>query len=225
MNECNVIIVEDDEILLKNSVEILCLEGIKANGVSTALDFFKLLATESFDIAVIDLGLPDRSGLEIVTHLRENTDMGIIILTARETIKDKISGYESGADHYFVKPVDSRELTAAIKSLFSRLINSNTHTNRKWFFDTKSRLLISPSGVKITLTLKEQIFIEFLIENDGAPVTRMTLLKVLGYNTDGPYGSRALDVMVVRLRKKIKDSTNEPSPIKTVHSFGFAFNA
>ncbi len=224
---CKVILVEDDDILLKNSVEILQLDGIDAKGVSSAFDFFQLLATEAFDVAVVDVGLPDKSGLEVVGYLRKKTDMGVIILTARETIKDKISGYDAGADHYFVKPVDSRELTAAIRNLCTRLAKSSQVPTsvKQWCFDTVARLLVSPAGTKIALTIKEQNFIEHLIQNDGSPVTRMALLSTLGYNPHGPYGSRALDVMVVRLRKKIKMMTNEPCPIKTVHSFGFSFQS
>ena len=224
MRECNVIIVEDDEVLLANSVEVLQLEGFNVRGVTNAFDFFQLLAVKKFDVAVVDLGLPDCSGLDIVSHLRVNTDMGIIILTARETIKDKISGYDSGADHYFVKPVDSRELIASIKSLAKRLIKPNNIGAGKWFFDSKSRQLHSPLGVAVELTLKEQSFIEILSENNGNPVTRMQLLHSLNYSTEGPYGARALDVMIVRLRKKIKNCTSERLPVKTVHGFGFAFD-
>jgi DNA-binding response OmpR family regulator len=108
MNKGNVIIVEDDPDLLENLVEFLMLEGFNVQGVSCVLDFFQTLSISDFDIAIVDIGLPDKSGFEVVKHLRDNTNMGIIILTARDSINDKMMGYDAGTDYYFVKPVEIR---------------------------------------------------------------------------------------------------------------------
>lgn len=228
MTEARVIFVEDDDRLRKNIVELLRLEGFDVAGTATALEFFQELSLHRYDVAIVDLGLPDKSGYEIVKSLRESTKLGIIILTARDGMNDKLKGYECGADSYFVKPVDCRELAAAIRSLMSRLERDVTDAPKeeaetKWDLDKQTRTLVSPANVQIKLTAKEWAFIEALKAKEGEPVSRETLLTTLGYNADGPYGSRALDVMVVRLRKKIKEETGLESPILTVYSFGYSF--
>ncbi len=223
-----VVVVEDDARLLNNVVEILNMENYYAKGAACALDFFQLMVTECFDVAIVDVGLPDKSGFEIVEYLRSNTKMGVIILTARENIKDKVKGYKCGADYYFVKPVESRELLAAINNIFLRIKVCSPSEgyllpDGKWGFNVKTRVLMSPNGTQVELTLKEQAFIECLSSANGHPVTRKNILMALGYNIEGPYGNRSLDVMIVRLRKKIKQITGCDSPIKTVRSFGYSF--
>lgn len=222
-----VIIVEDDTYLLKYTKEMLELEGFTVKGTTSALDFFQLLTAEKFNVAIIDIGLPDKSGFEIIEYLRENTNLGLIILTAREAIKDKIKGYDSGTDYYFVKPVNSFELVAAIKNLVSRLKQTDIDSKdakQEWFFDHKTREIQSPEGVFIELTSKEQTFLACLAEKKGNAITRKTLMTSLDYNCESQYGNRALDVLVVRLRKKLKEQSNFPIPIKTVHGYGYSFN-
>lgn len=226
MKNCKIVIVEDDKLLLENSVEILSMEGFDAKGAVSAEEFFKLLEEENADIAIVDIGLPDRSGFEVVEYLRTNTEMGIIILTARETIKDKVKGYSTGADFYFVKPVDYQELIAAIKSLHKRLNQINISSLKcDWSLINNSTCLESPNGKNINLTPKEQTFLKVVFDNKTAPIPRELLLKALDYSHCGTYGKKALDVMVVRLRKKILSVTTEPPPFKTVHSFGYSYSS
>ncbi len=222
-----IIIAEDDEDLLENIIEYLELEEFNVTGVTTALDFFQALSISVYDIAVIDIGLPDRSGYELVEHLRNNTSLGIIIITARDTINDKMRGYDAGADYYFIKPVDSRELSATINNLLIRLKKHTSghmipqHDN-EWLLHSRNWVLISPAGEKIKLTTKEMSFLQIIFDEDGTPVLRENVLSSLEYGNEGPYGNRALDVMLVRLRKKIKSETNSDDlPFKTVHSVGF----
>lgn len=229
MQNNKILIVEDDIDLLENIVEYLALERFEAVGTGCALDFYQQLCADNFNIAIVDIGLPDRSGFEIVDHLRRNTNLGIIIITARDGMSDKVRGYESGADYYFVKPVDSSELVASIHDLlrrFSGALGESTPIVAKgyWSLNLAHGTLVSSKGVKIELTTKENNFLKLLIEEQASPVSRQILLQELGYHLEGPYGNRALDVLIVRLRKKIKVLSGE-SPIKTIHSFGYSFTA
>lgn len=217
-----IIIVEDDTILRENLSELLRLDNFNITECSTAKGFFEHIRKNKFKIAIIDIGLPDKSGYELASYLRANTDMGIIILTARIGIDNRIEGFSSGADYYFSKPVDSREFIASINSLLCRLSSMVEKQNDSWIFNTKSWVLILPDGKEINLTTKESEFINLLQKHAEKGVEKEFILKELGYVDQEPYGSRALGVMVVRLRKKIKKDAGENLLIKTIHGFGFS---
>jgi len=120
-SDINVVLVEDDEDLRDSVVEWLELAGMQVSAVGSAAEFYQVLPKRDFQVAVIDVGLPDQSGHVLAQYLRANTGTAVIMLTARSTIDDKIKGYDSGADLYLVKPVDCRELSAAIVSIAQRV--------------------------------------------------------------------------------------------------------
>ncbi|WP_320043295.1 response regulator transcription factor [uncultured Desulfobacter sp.] len=230
MKKGSVILVEDDEKLLTNLVELLALKGFGVFGASCALDFFQGLAANHYDVAIVDINLPDKSGFEIVHHLRENTRLGIIVMTARDTINDKVKGYESGADYYFVKPLHIMELEASINNLLYRLgkaeaKNSEDEAPGEWEFNAEQLMLSSPIGKTIDLTVKESDFIKILIQEYPNVVSRSVFLKALNYEATGTYGERALYVMITRLRSKIRDETGKNAPIKTLRTIGYCFSA
>lgn len=218
--QIKIILVEDDELLLKNFAGSLLLDGFGVRTATSAAEFTDRVAADRFDVAVIDIGLPDGSGFDLVSYLKENTESGIIILTGREDIRDKIKGYEAGSDMYFVKPVDVRELSAAIKNLAGR-IDRTTDGPDRWSFDASLRSLQSPDHQTIPLTTKEFVFIKALADAEGTPVTRDLLCRKLEYSDDPIQANRAIDVLVARLRKKIRSRTQAPSPLTTIHSVGF----
>lgn len=117
MAKVSVLIVDDDEVLRDVLVETLRTDDLDAMGVGTAADFIRALAIRHFDIAVVDLGLPDGDGKELVARLRRETDMGIVVLTSRGEIGERMGGYDAGADRYFVKPADTQELAEAVLGL------------------------------------------------------------------------------------------------------------
>lgn len=232
MRRNKILIVEDDPDLRESVVELLSEEGFDARGAGHALDFFEILSGETFDIAIVDIGLPDKSGFDIVRHLRQHTNMGIVVLTARGTSGDRVEGYTAGADIYFVKPVSGPELTAAVKNISDRLQKSCPGTDLPgpgpesvWRYDAVSWKLSCPQGRETALTTKEQAFIRILVDHHPEPVHRNALLTRLDYHTEGPYGNRSLDVMVARLRKKIKQDTGIQAPIKTVRSMGYGLSS
>lgn len=224
-----VIIVEDNVDLRESMLEFLSLSGIEVTGAGNGLEFYQALAKNSYDVAVLDIGLPDQNGYVLSEYARNNTSMGIIILTARDTIEDRVLGYSCGADLYLVKPVDTRELLAAIKSLIGRQRSNQQETqssppNGTWRLNKESWAIHSPVGVRIRLTSKEFRLMEALIKNAENPVSRQNLITLLGYSDD-EYSNRAMDSLVRRLRRKIETFTHLSSPIKTVHSSGYCFTA
>lgn len=228
MDKNSVIIVEDDEDLRDILVEGLRTVGLDAMGVGTAFDFYQALSARRFDVAIVDLGLPDRNGTEIVSHLRQNTAMGIIVLTGRGQIRDRVNGYDAGADHYFVKPTDTLELAAAVNSLAIRLRGKREAAAGadagQWAYDSVYWTLTAPSGAAIRLTPKERVLIEALLAKPQETVTRPVILTALKYREDA-FGNRALDALVRRLRRKVEETAGQELPVQTVHAYGYVFSA
>lgn len=232
-----IIIVEDDGDLLENMVKYLTLSGFEVAGAASAREFYFQLSIQPCSLAIIDIGLPDQSGLVLAEYVRNNTDMRIIILTARAALEDKIAGLKSGADFYMVKPVDCAELSLMITNIFIRIDESLSMRRREpqrarggqepgassWRLDPKEWILRTPKGEAIMLTSKEYGFIALFNTEKRATVFRREILRLLGY-PETEQASHALESMVYRLRKKIEDMDCE-FPFKTSHGVGYCLSA
>ncbi len=221
-----IIVVEDDEDLRESVIRSLMADGFAARGVGTASGFYQCLGQEAFDLAIIDIGLPDQSGYVLADYLRNNTDLSIIILTARNEVAERVQGYASGADLYLIKPVEMEELVAAIASLAKRretrhILNIPKSTPI-WTLCLSSWCLLPPEGGDISLTAKEVELLRLLAEANDRPVPRQQLLACLHYPADD-YFNRGLDNVISRLRKKIRTQTGRDETIHTSHSLGYSF--
>ncbi|MBN9525675.1 MAG: response regulator transcription factor [Alphaproteobacteria bacterium] len=230
----NVIVVEDDADLRDGLIECLRLSGLAASGVGSALEFYQELAASAFDIAVLDVNLPDRDGYSIAGFLAEKTSLGIIFMTGRGQAEDRIRGFTNGADLYFVKPVDPKELVLAITNLARRLgertgtaepaITIATGEKTPWVLDRVQWRLIAPSAQTVQLTAKEMQLVERLAAQGGIPVPRNELIRLLGHDVLGPE-SRGLDATIRRLRRKTLAATGRQLPVQTVQAVGLVFSA
>lgn len=237
-----VIIVEDDQDLRESLEKYLTLSGHDVTVVATALQFYQQINTQSYALAILDIGLPDQSGLVLAEYLRNNTNMRIIMLTARVSLEDKLAGYQSGADMYLTKPVDFRELSASITTILGRLdvvpaVSQHAmeravaqyqaaplvQMKKSWILHCSERALHTPQGDAIELTAKEFDFIYCLLSSGNATASRQEILDMLGYNHD-EFGNRSLESLVHRLRNKI-ETASRISPIKTSHGIGYRFSA
>ena len=229
-NTRQVIIVEDDKPLLKSVIKFLTLDGYEVTGVSSAYEFYRQMFAKPYAVAILDLGLPDQSGLVLAEYVRKNTEMRIIIFTARATIDDQLAGHQAGADIYLVKPIDFRQLSAAIETLLSRLTppsilpQSVTEKPQQpkpehWRLISTQWTLQTPEGECIKLTGKELDFMTLLVSNPNTVVSRLELLEKLGYfNSES--GNHSLQSLINRLRHKIASSSSQ-SPIQASHSVGY----
>lgn len=225
------ILVEDDQDLREALVGTLGGLGLTVTGAGCALEFYQSLLGRRYDLAIVDLGLPDGDGLSIVRFLAERGDMGIIILTAAGGTEDRISGFHSGADLYFVKPVDCRELAAAATRLATRravcaaaAAAPPAAASECWVVRPAQWRLVSPAGTAMPLTPKEMKFINLLARHHKRVVRRSDVLQLLGYSDDTA-GNRRLDALVSRLRLKADSLLDRSLPVSTVHGVGYAFSA
>jgi len=237
-----IIVVEDDQDLRESIVKYLTLAGHDIDGVGSALQFYQQIATKNYALAVLDIGLPDQNGLVLTEYLRNNTEMRIILLTARASLDDRLVGYNSGADVYLVKPVDFQELSASITNILGRLtpspapdknssaektspvVTSKGHEpTQPWELEQLTRTLHTPEGNFIELTGKEFDFISCLAANVNEAVTHQGILKTLMYQED-EFSRRSLESLIHRLRTKIV-ARGSKVPIKTLHGIGYCFSA
>lgn len=219
-----IIVVEDDADLRDQVVTYLSLSGFDTVGVGSAADLYRRMAVENFTILVLDLRLPDEDGLSIAAHVRANGNLGIIMVTARGDIDDRLRGREAGADVYLTKPVDLRELIAALKSLERRLKPAAepqpSPAAAHWRLDRESFSLTAPNGRVVPLTANEVALLSRLSSPSGVTVPRGDLLATLGHDPDDP-SNRNLDAALRRLRLKVEREAGVPLPIRTVHSIGY----
>lgn len=221
-----IILVEDDVDLRESLMDCFAQSGFAAMAAGSALEFYRLLASHRCDIAILDLGLPDEDGLSIVRFLSEERPRtGIIILTARGTLPDRVSGFRTGADIYLVKPVEYAELEAAILSVRRRLEAQSRNRGDDadtdaWKFDSQTLQLIAPNAVSVALTGQECRLVGALLAAKGDSVSRADLLAALGYAHDRSSHSR-LNAVLVRLRAKVVQATGLALPIQTVRGQGY----
>jgi len=208
------------------SMRICLVEGLEALGFETrgvvdgqGLD--QLLAGAWGDILILDVNLPGEDGFSIAERIRRSfPSLGIVMLTARDPLEDRIRGLNEGADLYLVKPVDLRELAAALRSLHRRLVGPR---ESRWRLLSGSSLLSTPSGVEVPLTDGELRVMLPLVGRAGEVVSREDILESLGQLSDY-YAMRRLETLMSRLRKKVLSaSPDEPLPVRARHGNGYLF--
>ncbi len=220
-----VFVCEDSQLMREYIVTGLTDQGIPVTGVSNgrALDL-AMLEMEP-DILVLDINLPGENGYSIAERLRQQRPMtGIIMLTVRDQLDDRVQGLDCGADLYFSKPLDTRELASAIRSLYRRLRTVGAAPrSAAWRLDALTSCLITPSGVAIPLTENQRRFLAPLLEHPGDAVEREELFRALDQKSD-MYAIQRLETMVSRLRSKVRQaSPDEPLPVRARHGWGYAF--
>ena len=232
------ILVEDDHDLRQGIADYLRLKAIDVTAVASGVGFYTTLMGDDFDIAILDVNLPDISGFELARVISSSKRMGVIMLTARAGREDRIKGYEQGADLYLTKPVDGEELALAVNNLARRVRQAASApagpagqgerspdtpsvVERPWLLDLRRRQLTSPAGVPILLSGREAMLVEHLARAAGATVPRNVMETLLG-NSSSDLESRRLDAALRRLRMKAR-AAGADLPLHVVHAVGVRF--
>ena len=218
-----ILVVEDEEKVAKALQEGLEGEGYDAVIARTGEDAFFLISTETFDVVLLDLGLPGRDGFQILAALRQQgRDTRVLVLTARDTLEDRVKGLDGGADDYLVKPFAFAELLARIRAMVRR--GRVTAAPRLTAGDLEMDLWtrkVSRAGRAIELTTREFELLEHLLRFEGQVVSRETLAReVWGEKARSLTLDNVIDTHVARLRKKI-DADHPGKLIHTIRGVGF----
>lgn len=236
----HIVVVEDEASLRADLVEYLSACGHSVAGCGDGLELDVALARQPADIIILDVNLPGEDGFSIAKRLRDHSEVGIIMLTARGVNVDRVVGLEIGADVYLVKPIELRELEAQVRTLARRLkvspsaatataavpaaASSAGSTAAGWVYDQVAWALLSPKGGMLKLTANERVFVNLLVDRPGEPVSRSDIFRALG-KREWDVGDRSVDSMVRRLRAKGEEVLGHPLPIEAVHGTGYAFAA
>jgi two-component system response regulator RegX3 len=222
-----ILLVEDEEAITEPLAEALQREGFEATIASTAGEALERARTASPDLVLLDIGLPDASGLDVARELRRDSQVPIIMLTARGSEADRVAGLELGADDYVVKPFSAREVTARVRAVLRR--TGAKPGDRDGAIEIgevrldPARREATLSGEGLDLSRKEFELLHTLMAEAGSVITREALIdRVWDMNWFG--STKTLDVHVSGLRKKLGDDPRSPRYIHTVRGVGFRFS-
>ncbi len=212
-----ILVIEDEQKVANALKEGLMHEGYQVDIAYSGEEGFFLLSTRQYDLLLLDLMLPGRDGLEILrTIRRKGMNFPILILTARDTVEDRVIGLDSGADDYLVKPFAFPELLARIRVLLRR--GRNEQSLRLVLGDLEMDLVtrkVQRANQTINLTLREFDLLEYLLRNQGQIVSREMLARDVWQETNRATPiDNLIDVHIARLRRKIDD----PFPKKLIHT-------
>ena len=216
-----VLLIEDDPDVRSAVERVLATAGYTVQTASDGQSGLRLALSSRPEVLLVDVGLPDRDGVSVTRELREKGFRSpILMLTARGTVSDKVSGLEAGADDYLPKPFDLTELTARVKALLRRASIAADHTLRAGdvMIDPLTRH-VERGGRSIDLTQKEYALLEFLVRNAGQPVSRAIIAEQVWKHEANP-STNVVDVYINYLRKKLGDDKSRPL-IRTVRGVGY----
>ena len=227
----HILVVDDQKEICDVVQEYLTGEGYRVSTANDGNGMRRALGQSHVDLVILDLMLPGEDGFTLARGLRDESGIGIIILTGRGETVDRIIGLEMGADDYLPKPFHLRELLARVKSVLRR-VQSRTgepgQTTRShaqfagWSLDLSSRELMSPGGEEVRLTTGEFDLLAAFVNNPNQVLSRDRLLDLARNREAGPF-DRTIDVQVGRLRRKLEEDPQNPSLIKTVRGSGYIF--
>ncbi len=222
------ILAVDDEVGIQRLIKLeLSSQGFRVVTAGGGEEALRIAEQQRPDIAVLDIVMPDMSGLEVMRKLRERTGIPIILLTAKDNDADKVRGLELGADDYLVKPFNPEELSARVRAVLRRsvgLSNTENFVRAGAVEIDLNRRLVKKNGEIVTLTRTEWMLLQHLAANAGKVMLNTELLsKVWGpeYRDDLQY----LRVWVSRLRSKLEPDPSNPTIIKTLQGIGYLLDA
>jgi len=225
--------IVDDEAGMRDAlVALLSDNQFEPVPMESSADFAVVCKSIDLDLVIIDLQLRGESGLELAKDIRQSKDLPIVMLTGRGDETDKIIGLEVGADDYLLKPFNPRELIARIRAVLRRYGKNNNAVNRQassdqtafggLIVDREERAVTTIKGTEITLTNAEYRLLEFFLNRPNEIISRVDLLAEIGSDLTR-YMDRTIDVLILRLRRKIEDNPSKPVHLQTRRGLGYIF--
>lgn len=218
----NILLIEDDAVLADGLLYTLSSNGYTVLRADSGCAAEHLLDSQSFDLIVLDLGLPDMDGLHLLKRLRQHLSLPILILTARDAVNDRVKGIEQGADDYLTKPFELRELEARIQALIRRCyggFDKQIMVGNLCLDTTQQRILVCEEAFH--LTSGEYKVLELLMLQVGKVVTKERIAQRLASDGDG-ISDNAVEIYIHRLRKRIE---HYGVLIRTVRGLGYLLEA
>jgi len=229
----HILIVDDEREIREPLAKYLAKNGLRATMAGSAAEARKELHTSAIDLVVLDIMMPGEDGLSLCRHLRESTDIPVILLTAMAEDTDRVVGLEIGADDYVTKPFNPRELLARIRAVLRRAgaaprPRERAETKRlrfaDWVIDMDRRELTGADGVAVPLSTAEFRLLTVFLRRPHIVLSREQLLDLTSGRAAQIF-DRSIDNQVSRLRRKIEADPKSPVLVKTVWGGGYVFTA
>ncbi len=232
----HILIVDDDRDICQLLTKYLEKNGYRVTAVGDGRHMRAALAAKHIDLIVLDLMLPGEDGLALCRQLRrtETKTIPILMLTARNEEMDRVLGLEMGADDYLTKPFAARELLARVRAVLRRTRMLPPNMDRPetvhqlafgdWLFNIGARHLLDASGTMVSLSGAEYRLLRVFLDHPQRVLNRDQLLLLTQGRDSEPF-DRSIDLLVSRLRQRLREDAREPLYIKTVRNEGYVFTA
>jgi DNA-binding response OmpR family regulator len=229
----HIVIVDDDELLRGRLAAYLSSEGFRVTTADSAATFRTIMRNEPIDLVLVDITMPGENGLSLTRFLREQSEIGVVILTGKGDPIERAIGLEVGADDYIAKPFHLRELLARVRSVLRRTKPRSDRVGGSvapvvrfagWRLDLAKRTLTSRRGKGVPLTTAEYQLLEAFVANPNQVLGRDRLLELVAGRKWQPY-DRTIDQHISRLRRKLERDPNQPELIKSIRGQGYLFAA
>jgi DNA-binding response OmpR family regulator len=223
--------IVDDEAGMRDALVALLSENqFEPVPMASSDDFQVVQKSVALDLVLIDLQLRGESGLALAMDIRKQGNLPIVMLTGRGDETDKIVGLEVGADDYMLKPFNPRELIARIRAVLRRYgkgeltvaAPGNHVAVGHLQVDRENRILMGPDGAEISLTNAEYRLLDFFLSRPNEVIPRVALLAEIGSDLTR-YMDRTIDVLILRLRRKIEENPSKPTHLQTRRGQGYIF--
>jgi two-component system OmpR family response regulator len=230
----HVLAIDDDAAMRQLIAGYLEDNHLRVTAVATRADMEKILAEQVIDIVLLDVCLAGEDAIQLARKLHDTSDIPIIIVNGRNNEADRVMGLELGADDYITKPFSPRELLARVRAVLRRYKTSNevlgARNKRRrgyrlagWELNLRARRLTDPSGKRVELTNGDFSLLEAFCRAPQRVLSREQLLE-LSRHHDAEVYDRAIDVQILRLRRKIELDPSQPRYIKTERGAGYIFD-
>ena len=216
--KAHILVVDDDDGIRDLVKQYLNQNNYIVTTAKSSEDAFEKVKIIKFDLIVLDIMMPGKSGLEFTSEYKKKIDTPIILLTAKGEASERVEGLETGADDYLPKPFEPKELILRINNILNKTINQNV----KKIIEFKNlridlnKMFIYKNNKSLKLNKTEKIILEKMINNPGKTFKRMEIGKLIGLDKE-----RSIDVIITRLRKKIELDPKNPKFLQTIRGAGY----
>jgi two-component system phosphate regulon response regulator OmpR len=224
----SILVVDDDAQVTDMLAELLTGHGYHVVVAGSGAQARSLMVQAPVHMALIDISMPGEDGLSLARHFRAQYSVAIILVTARESVLDRVVGLEIGADDYVVKPFDPRELVARIRSVLRRTSSAAADLGEgrvrfgRCVLDVGSHRFYGDEGVEIPLTNMEYELLMIFARRPNRVLSRDQILNMTQRRDHHPF-DRSVDIRIARLRKRIELDPDKPQTIKTIRGVGYMF--
>ena len=214
----HILVVDDDDRIRELVKQYLSENKYLITTAKDAFDAKNKIEIIKFDLIILDIMMPKKSGLELTSEVKKEIDLPIILLTAKGETSERVMGLEFGADDYLSKPFEPKELLLRIKNILNKTLQKN-NINKISIGNSNldlSKLTINRDGKKYKINNTEKLILEKMIRSSGKVFSREEMSKLININKE-----RSVDVIITRLRQKIETDSKNPQYLQTIRGSGY----